>query len=300
MMQCRYALLLLLLCLHNLGHGSSNLVATQQPSTGSISTGIGSSTSTSSPVIPYLQSELSATSTAQQGILAFLHAKQVPLGQLPGSLRSKGASGGAADLLSRITVSTKQNHVECRISLGRAALGAKCVAPCGCSGSQKWVQFSELNKLRRKDPSQWTSCRTCQQPFDYQAFAVYGGLPANVVGYVLDHMAIVRGGVVVVVAAACSLLDAGALLSRVLTSKALWQQFPQWSKFTHIPLALKFWALKILLQFAAEKYLQVERNVLLSYLADVETRLIEENLPVEGEMGEEGEEGEDVEDVEDE
>mmetsp|Transcript_4631 Transcript_4631/g.10223 ORF Transcript_4631/g.10223 Transcript_4631/m.10223 type:complete len:218 (-) Transcript_4631:66-719(-) len=121
---------------------------------------------------------------------------------------------------------------------------------------------------------------------------------AVVVVVATDAAAVVD--VVVVVAAACSLLDAGALLSRVLTSKALWQQFPQWSKFTHIPLALKFWALKILLQFAAEKYLQVERNVLLSYLADVETRLIEENLPVEGEMGEEGEEGEDVEDVEDE
>jgi hypothetical protein len=39
--------------------------------------------------------------------------------------------------------------------------------------------------------------------------------------------------------------------------------------------------LKILLQFAAEKYLLAERNVLLSYLADVETRMIEENLPVQ-------------------
>jgi len=57
-------------------------------------------------------------------------------------------------------------------------------------------------------------------------------------------------------------------------------QFPQWSKLTHLPLALKFWVVKILLQFVSEKYAQVERNVLLSYLADLETNLIEENLPV--------------------
>eukprot|EP00600_Ochromonadales_sp_CCMP1393_P000009 CAMPEP_0174977770 /NCGR_PEP_ID=MMETSP0004_2-20121128/13794_1 /TAXON_ID=420556 /ORGANISM="Ochromonas sp., Strain CCMP1393" /LENGTH=85 /DNA_ID=CAMNT_0016228991 /DNA_START=744 /DNA_END=1001 /DNA_ORIENTATION=+ len=69
-------------------------------------------------------------------------------------------------------------------------------------------------------------------------------------------------------------------ISRVLTSKALWQKFPQWSKLTHLPLALKFWVVKILLQFVSEKYAQVERNVLLSYLADLETNLIEENLPV--------------------
>lgn len=59
------------------------------------------------------------------------------------------------------------------------------------------------------------------------------------------------------------------------------QQFPQWSKVTHLPLALKFWGLKLAAQFAGDKYAQWERDVVLSYLTDVETKLIEDNLPVE-------------------
>lgn len=56
-------------------------------------------------------------------------------------------------------------------------------------------------------------------------------------------------------------------------------KFPQWSKLTHLPLALKFWGIKLAAQFAGEKYVQWERDVVLSYLTDMETKLIEENLP---------------------
>ena len=57
-------------------------------------------------------------------------------------------------------------------------------------------------------------------------------------------------------------------------------QFPQWSKLVHLPLALKFWILKLVVQFAGERYLQWERDVLVGGLADLETQCIEQGLPV--------------------
>ena len=30
-----------------------------------------------------------------------------------------------------------------------------------CSGSSQWIQFTELNRLRRKDPDQWKICQVC-------------------------------------------------------------------------------------------------------------------------------------------
>jgi len=190
-----------------------------------VSSGPSAVRSIGSSSITFLQSELSQCSAAQQSILSFLRQKNVPIGTLPGSLRSKSNGGsGSDDILSRITMSTKDKEVECRISLGSAPEGAKCVAPCGCTGSQKWVQFAELNKLRRKDPSQWQVCRTCQQSFDYSMFTVYGGLPANLVGYLLDHMSLIRVSIAVGVGIVCCTMRVESWISRVLTSKALWQK----------------------------------------------------------------------------
>jgi hypothetical protein len=64
-------------------------------------------------------------------------------------------------------------------------------------------------------------------------------------------------------------------------------QYPQWSKVTHIPLALKFWAIKVVVQYLLELYLAWERGVVLSGIADFETTLIEENLPVQVDTDEE-------------
>lgn len=169
-------------------------------------------------VIPYLQSEMASCSSAQQQIVTFLHGKRIPIGQGV-SLRNM-----AETVRSRIVVSTKEKGVECRIALGKAPPGAKCVAPCGCSGSQKWVQFSELNRLRRKDPTQWTICRTCQQKFDYSMFEPYGGLPGNIVGLLLDNKPMLRAFVVAFGVLLFYVLNAPLWISRVLTSRILWQQ----------------------------------------------------------------------------
>lgn len=64
-------------------------------------------------------------------------------------------------------------------------------------------------------------------------------------------------------------------------------QYPHWSKITHIPLALKFWAGKLLLQYAAQQFVRIERETVFSSLTDIETRLIEQNLPVEEMMDDE-------------
>jgi hypothetical protein len=55
----------------------------------------------------------------------------------------------------KVALSREDNNLECRVALGRAPVGKKLIAPCGCTGSQEWVQFAELNRLRRREPLQW-------------------------------------------------------------------------------------------------------------------------------------------------
>lgn len=174
-------------------------------------------------VLPYLQSEMSACSNAQQSILKFLHEKYIPIGMIAGSLR-ESLNSKIDSVRSRIIVSTSNNNIECRVSLGKAPIGSKCVAPCGCTGSSKWVQFAELNKLRRKDPQQWTSCPTCQQKFDYSIFVAYGGLPASLIGYILDNLLILRSSLLLIAIVIGYIGSFRSIVYRFLVSKALWQQ----------------------------------------------------------------------------
>jgi hypothetical protein len=68
---------------------------------------------------------------------------------------------------------------------------------------------------------------------------------------------------------------------------------------TKLPLALKFWVGKVLVQLLSIKYLSLERDLLLSPLIDLETMLIDKNLPTGEEEGKgekiEVEEGEEEE-----
>lgn len=170
----------------------------------------------------YLQTELSSCTIAQHTVLGFLKTRGVVLGS------DSYSSGKVIKKLGndeqRITVGTAERKVECRISLGPAPVGSKCVAPCGCTGSQKWVQFSELNRLRRKDPSQWSTCRTCQQKFEYNSFTKYGGLKANLIGYLLDNRAIIRSLLGLMFVYLVYTASLPLLLSRALTAQVTWQQ----------------------------------------------------------------------------
>jgi hypothetical protein len=56
-------------------------------------------------------------------------------------------------------------------------------------------------------------------------------------------------------------------------------QYVQWSKLTRLPLVLKFWGGKLLLQYLAAQYLYVEQ-LLVQYLAEIETGIVEPNLPL--------------------
>lgn len=174
-----------------------------------------------SEIVPYLQTELSFCTEAQQNILNFLKTKGVEIGASP--VINKRIAKRVDDVRSRIIVSTEENDVECRISLGRAPIGSKCIAPCGCSGSQKWVQFSEFNRLRRKDPSQWQTCKTCQQRFEAELFSVYGGVEANIIGYALDNRTLLRGAAGAILALFMYTISAPMLISRILTSRLVWQ-----------------------------------------------------------------------------
>ena len=69
------------------------------------------------------------------------------------------------------------------------------------------------------------------------------------------------------------------ILLRFSVSRIFWQKYPQWSRIVHLPLVLKFWGAKLLFQLLFDRYLSLEKFIALK-LADLETSLIEPNLPI--------------------
>jgi hypothetical protein len=180
---------------------------------------------TNAAVMSYLQQESAAVTSAQHAVQQMLLSKNIPVGLSPLATQALRTHRKLKEVEEpyRIALSTDDNDITCRISLVNVPVGKKCVAPCGCSGSQEWVQFTELNRLRRLDPSQWTVCQTCRKKFDYSSIQMYGGVKGNIISLLLDNMKTVRIAGVLIVAAVYSLLHLNSLVLRFLTSKFFWQ-----------------------------------------------------------------------------
>ena len=57
------------------------------------------------------------------------------------------------------------------------------------------------------------------------------------------------------------------------------RQYPRWSTIVHLPIVLQWWLGKVALQWLWEQYVHYEQMWIVDSLADVETTLIEEQLP---------------------
>lgn len=112
-----------------------------------------------SAISKFLQSELASIATAHNTIHTFLREKRIPIGEQPRSLKATSASDSKQQGKLMVILSEDTNEIECRVALERAPIGSKCIAPCGCTGSQQWIQFAVLNRMRRSEPSQWTTCQ---------------------------------------------------------------------------------------------------------------------------------------------
>ncbi len=121
----------------------------------------------------FFQSESVSLSHAQKSIEDFLVSKKIPINGKAGSLRKISSQSSSK---FKIATSTPENPLECRISLGKVEYGRKCIAPCACTGSQQWITFAEFNRLRRKEPTQWNICRTCQQKIEVGELQNYSGI----------------------------------------------------------------------------------------------------------------------------
>ena len=232
-----------------------------------------------SMVTKFLQTEITAMATAHNSINTFLRQKKIAIGETSGSLRTLRNDHRLSGGKLVVALSDDSNNIECRVALERAPIGSKCIAPCGCSGSQRWIQFAVLNRMRRTDPSQWKVCQTCQQPFDYSAFIAHGGEMGNLISIVLDNPVILRSTLGVVAALVLWEGTIGKLSMRVLLSRAFWNLYPKWSRIVHLPLVLKFWGGKVLLQYFYDNYLVLEKLIAKS-LTEMESSIIEKRLPV--------------------
>lgn len=171
----------------------------------------------------YLHQEHIHLSEIQSKLVSFLQSNQIPISSEI-SLVHKSEDIPVQD---RITISSKQNPVECRITLTKVKSGKLCVAPCKCTGSQKWVQFSVLNQLRRKDPKQWMVCQTCRSSYSYNLFAVYGGGKGSIIGFMLDRLSVIRSILLIWLGAVWYQLSMSSWISRILVSKTFWQLVSQ-------------------------------------------------------------------------
>ncbi|RYY84942.1 hypothetical protein EON63_08260, partial [archaeon] len=197
--------------------------STFAPSSG-LKTSLSSSEDNNNDILNYLQREQTAVTMAQSQIVQFLHNKKISIGQEPNMQSSNQSPQGKLESLrSRIAISTAEHPIECRITLDTATENSICIAPCGCTGSQKWVQFSVFNKLRRREPKQWKTCQTCRQPYIYDLLQAQSDLEANTLGLLLDHMYIVRAGLLLSALAMSYTLQLPALVQRFLVSRAFWQ-----------------------------------------------------------------------------
>jgi len=242
-----------------------------------------SSSNNFASVMSYIQKESASVSNAQHAIKAFLNSKDIPIGlsNRPSSLSSSTNKEEEQSIHHQfdIAMSTSDNVIDCRVSLERIPLGSKCLAPCGCTGSQKWIQFSVLNKLRRNDPSQWKICRTCQKPFDYTPISIYGGVNGNLLSLILDNKAILRASLGVFFVLFSVVCNLSLLIKRLLVSKLLWNSYPRWSRIIHLPFVFQLWGGKILLQYVQSFYIDFEKKIV-STLTDIESKIIEPKLPV--------------------
>ena len=109
--------------------------------------------------VSYLQTQSVTVSSLQNNLGRSLQSRNIALD--PSSSIEKYNKKTA------VCESTIDKEIECRLSLTPAPIGSKCIAPCACSGSQRWVQFATINKLRRKEPSQWITCKVILMPFNY-------------------------------------------------------------------------------------------------------------------------------------
>jgi len=125
--------------------------------------------------------------------------------------------------LARVAISTDDNNLECRVALTRAPRGRKLIAPCGCTGSAEWIQFAELNRLRRREPSQWVTCQTCQQKYDYSVIQASAGVYGGMLSTILDNKYIPRTAFVILAALTVFILPVKDFILRLLTSRVIWQ-----------------------------------------------------------------------------
>lgn len=109
----------------------------------------GSTSGSSTSSLQYLQTESSALAAHHHNVQSFLKNKGIPVGDKPRSLSalslSRSKSRHESGQRLKVALSTKDNNLQCRVSLGKVPIGSKCVAPCGCGGSSKWITFSEVS-----------------------------------------------------------------------------------------------------------------------------------------------------------
>jgi hypothetical protein len=235
-------------------------------------------------IINWLRQQQLEVNVAQSVLVQRLRDFGIPVGLPPGS-RQLQEMDEADDIAKRVTVSTRSNPIECRVTLGRTQVGRKCVSPCQCIGSQKWVQFSVLNKLRRKDPQAWITCPTCRTAYRFDLLYSNADVKTSILSAVLDNLTVLRSAMALLLLSAVIWSHFLALIMRFLVSRSLWQKFPQWSKITRLPLAMKIWLGKLAFTFLWDRYIQFEKATIVDALANIETEWLEESLPCSTENG---------------
>lgn len=177
--------------------------------------------STDDDSLQWLRDEADRLSELKARVRSFLQSKNIRVGGAGASSESKKDIENAATELRAIQ-STEVNNINCRIGLDPVPVGEIAVSPCDCRGTNEvgriihlsicrrsymtcilalqWIRFSLYNRLRRQDPEQWKTCRTCGADFASTApLLSTAGPQAMAVSFLLDHPNAIRSIFVAIV-----------------------------------------------------------------------------------------------------
>lgn len=184
-------------------------------------------------------------------------------------------------------VSTMGDPKHCLICY-EPEIGSKLIVPMCLDKSDKWITLSELNRLRRNDPSKvepmWNSqyaiLTSWFSPRSRYSLLHYVGWK----GIVLNSLLVSSTLQVVVVA----FFVVGAIMfmpviqrvvGRFLVSPFLWLRWPSWSRFVHVGLPFKLLVFQVVYNQASLIFKQTFEYIK-EKLIDFECQVLEETIPL--------------------
>ena len=184
-------------------------------------------------------------------------------------------------------MSTRSDPKHCLISY-EPEPGSKLVVPTEMVSTDKWITLTELNRLRRNDPSKvnpmWSDryaiLSSWFSPDSRYSLLQHVGPKGVVLSTILDGSRLpllVFLGLVVAVVQLLPIIE--ILANRFLVSSFLWTKWLNWYRYVHVGLPMKLLILQIVYSYLAKGFVALVSFIKVK-LVDLECKILEETIPL--------------------